>query len=76
MWDDNECNCDFTDYDEEYRGYDIYIESNSDRYRGGYNWSVSDKDGIHEEDLNFSLNDCLANARKYIDELCDQKLVG
>ena len=75
MWDDNACNCNFRGYDEEYKGYIIEIENNPDSYRGGYVWSIGDDEGYFEEDLNFTLNVCLNDARKAVDERIEKEVL-
>ena len=60
---------DFVTYEEEYKGYEIYIDKNADRYRGGFIWSVSKSFEELETDLNFTPESCLEDAWKFINEL-------
>lgn len=56
-----------TTYEEEYLGYEIYIEPNPDRYNEGFEWAIS-KDGVIWNDgLKFSIEDALEAARKAVD---------
>lgn len=56
-----------TTYEEEYLGYQIYIEPNPDRYNEGFEWAIS-KDGVIWDDgLKFSIEDALEAARKAVD---------
>ena len=52
--------------EEEFEGYEIYIENNPDHYRGGYEWSVSKDDETLDSDLAFSIESALAEAKDSI----------
>ena len=56
-------------YEEIFRGVEIYIEANPDRYRGGFTWSVCRDENELDTGLAFTKNDALAEARKAIEEL-------
>ena len=56
-------------YEEEYFGYQIYIEKNRDRYRGGFEWVVCKDENELDAGLAFSINDGLAEARKFADSV-------
>ena len=56
-------------YEEEYFGYQIYIEKNRDRYRGGFEWFVCKDENELDAGLAFSVNDSLAEARKFMDSV-------
>lgn len=49
-------------YEEEIKGFTIYIEDNPDRWRGGYSWSVC-KDRVEfDSGLAFDVADALKQA--------------
>ena len=52
--------------EEDFEGYKIYIESSSDYYRGGYEWSICKGDELLDSDLAFSINDAISDAQKSI----------
>lgn len=52
--------------EEEFEGYEIYIENNPDHYRGGYEWAVCKDDEILDSDLAFSIESALAEAKDSI----------
>lgn len=54
---------------EEYLGYEIYIEKNRDRYRSGFEWSVCKDEIKLDAGLAFSENDSLIEARKFVDSV-------
>ncbi len=56
-------------YEEEYFGYEIYIEKNKDRYRGGFEWFVCKDENELNVGLGFSTNDALTAARKFVDSV-------
>lgn len=68
MWEKDGCNCNFVSYEEDYEGFDIYIEPNPDPYRGGYIWSVGKDCEQLVSELDFDLDICLANAKKFADQ--------
>jgi hypothetical protein len=56
-------------YEEEYFGYEIYIEKNKDRYRGGFEWFVCKDENELDVGLSFSTNDALTAARNFVDSV-------
>jgi len=52
--------------EEEFEGYEIYIEDNPDRYRGGYEWSVCKDDEMLDSDLAFSIESAISEAKDSI----------
>lgn len=56
-------------YEEEYFGYEIYVEKNRDRYRGGFEWFVCKDENELDVGLAFAANDALAEARKFVDSV-------
>ena len=56
-------------YEEEYLGYEIYVEKNRDPYRGGFEWFVCKDANELDAGLAFSVNDALAEARKFVDSV-------
>lgn len=56
-------------YEEEYFGYEIYVEKNRDQYRGGFEWSVCKDESELDVGLAFSVNDALTEARKFVDSI-------
>lgn len=55
--------------EEEFEGYKIYIESNLDHHRGGYEWSVSKGDELLDSGLAFSIEGAMSEAQNSIIEL-------
>lgn len=58
-----------TTHEETYKGYAIFIENSADRYRGGYEYTVSDGDEEIESGLVFTIEDSISEARAFIDSL-------
>ena len=59
-------------YEEEYRGYEIYIEKNPDPWREDFDWSVC-KDNIeHENGGKYTTKEALSVARLAVDMLTDE----
>ena len=58
-------------YEEIYRGYEIYVEPNRDPYREGFEWSACKDETEHDSGLSFSIADAVAEARKAVDKLVD-----
>lgn len=56
-------------YEEEYFGYEIYVEKNRDKYRGGFEWSVCKDENELDAGLAFSVDDAIAEARKFTDSV-------
>jgi hypothetical protein len=53
-------------YEEEFMGYEVYIDHNRDIYRGGFEWTIC-KDGEELDDgLAFSVQDSLDEARNAV----------
>ena len=68
MESENYCESNFISYEEEYRGYEIYIEKKPDPYRGGFMWSVCKDCEELETDLCFTIGSAVQDARKFVDE--------
>ena len=58
-------------FEEIYRGYEIYVEPNRDRYTGGFEWSACKDEAEHDSGLSFLIEDAVATARKAVDKLVD-----
>lgn len=56
-------------YEEEYQGFEIYVELNPDRYNEGYIWSISKNDERLNEGLEFDIQLAIDLARKTADTL-------
>lgn len=56
-------------YEEEYKGYVIYVENNRDPYRGGYECYISDGENIINEELNCDAEGAVLSAKAFIDSL-------
>ena len=56
-------------YEEEYLGYEIYVEKNRDQYRGGFEWFVCKDENELDAGLAFSVDDAIAEARKFADSV-------
>lgn len=52
-----------------YFGYEIYVEKNRDRYRGGFEWFVCKDENELDVGLAFAISDALAEARKFVDSV-------
>ena len=52
--------------EEEFEGYEIYIENNPDDYRGGYEWSVCKDDEMLVSDLAFSIESGITGPKDFI----------
>jgi|GEM_PF-2834112 len=55
--------------EENFQGYEIFIESNCDYYRGGFEWSIMKDDVIWHSDLAFSIEGSLSDAQRIVTEL-------
>ena len=53
-----------TTYEEEYLGYQIYIEPNPDRYSEGFSWSICKDDSEWDSGIEFSIEEALKKAKK------------
>lgn len=56
----------------EYFGYEIYVGKNSDRNRGGFEWSVCKDKNELEVGLAISVNVAMSEARKFVDSELDR----
>jgi hypothetical protein len=52
-----------------YRGVEIYIEANSDHYRGGFVWSVCRDENELDCGLALRENEAMTEAQRAIEEL-------
>ncbi|MEM6190670.1 hypothetical protein [Shewanella scandinavica] len=55
----------FVPYEEEWCGYEIYIERNPDRFRGGFEWSVCFDNEEIQSGLAFHFDFALAEAQQF-----------
>ncbi|MCX7205388.1 MAG: hypothetical protein NT086_05270 [Proteobacteria bacterium] len=53
-------------YEETHLGFEIEIDANADKYRGGFAWSISKDEGEFDCGLANSVQDALDEARKAI----------
>jgi hypothetical protein len=51
-------------FEEEYQGFEIYVEENPDHYNEGYVWSVSKNDECLDEGIEFDIQMAIDAARK------------
>jgi hypothetical protein len=56
-------------FEEEYQGFEIYVEPNPDHYNEGYSWSVSKNDECIDEGIEFAIQMAIDAARKAINAL-------
>lgn len=56
-------------YEELLEGYEIFVEENPDRYRGGYTWSISKEDNEIEVGVSFDFNSAISEAHARIKTL-------
>ncbi|SON53418.1 hypothetical protein [Vibrio tapetis] len=56
-------------YEEEYRGYTLYVENNPDQYNEGYEYSISDGTSILEQGLTFDAQEAIKSAQIFVDSL-------
>ncbi|NGN97690.1 hypothetical protein G5S52_08405 [Grimontia sp. S25] len=54
--------------EESYKGFTIYIDENSDGYRGGFEFCISNGTEILEQGLTADPESALSTAQKLIDE--------
>lgn len=59
--------CISNDFEEEYKGYIIYVESNPDPYRDDLLWEITIDNGIWDGGSEYSLVDCLKSAKEAVD---------
>jgi hypothetical protein len=55
-------------FEEEYQGFEIYVEENPDHYNEGYSWSISKDDECIDEDIEFDIQMAIDAARKAVDK--------
>ncbi len=60
-------------YEEVIDGYEIYIESNPDQWRGGVIWSVCKGDAELDCGLEFCVADALVASHQLIENLTNQR---
>jgi hypothetical protein len=53
-------------YEEIFHGYEIYVISNPDRWRGGFEWSICKDNCEIESELVFCVDDAIKNAREVV----------
>jgi hypothetical protein len=53
-------------FEEEYQGFEIYVEENPDHYNEGYNWSISKNDECLDSGLEFDIQMAIEAARKAV----------
>ena len=56
-------------YEESLKGYEIFIEENPDRYRGGFTWSISKDDNEIDCGTSFELENAISEAHARINAL-------
>lgn len=56
-------------YEDLYLGYNINIEPNPDRYREGFEWSISKDDIQHNSGVEFDVELALEASRKAVEEI-------
>ncbi len=56
-------------YEEEFKGFLIFIESNPDRVRGGFEWSVCKDECEFHADLAFTVESAIKYAKEVIESL-------
>ncbi|MCT8985290.1 hypothetical protein [Shewanella phaeophyticola] len=56
-------------FEEEYQGFEIYVEENPDHYNEGYSWSVSKNDECIDEGIEFDIKMAIDAARDTIANL-------
>ena len=55
--------------EEEFQGYEIFIENNPDRYRGGFSWSVCKDNEMWDSGLAVTIENAVSEAQNSIAEL-------
>lgn len=56
-------------HEESFKGYEIFVEENPDKYTGGYTWSISQDDKELDTGLSFDLDSAVSDAQVRINEL-------
>ena len=54
-------------FEDEYKGYEIYIEPNVDQHNEGFSWSISKNDECLDSGLEFDIKMVIDSARKAAD---------
>lgn len=52
--------------EEEFEGYEIYIENNPDIYRGGFEWCISKDEILWDSGISFNIEDAIAEAKNSV----------
>ncbi|RYD72328.1 MAG: hypothetical protein EOP53_22130 [Sphingobacteriales bacterium] len=52
--------------EEDFQDYQIFIDNNSDKYRGGFEWSISKDDEIFCSDLAFNIESAFSDAQQAV----------
>lgn len=55
--------------EESFQGYEIFIEDNPDKYRGGFMWSISTDDDMWDSGLAFTIEDAMTEAKAAVNNL-------
>jgi hypothetical protein len=56
-------------FEEEYQGFEIYVETNPDLYSEGFIWTISKSDECLDQGLEFAIQMAIDAARKAINAL-------
>jgi hypothetical protein len=56
-------------FEEEYKGFTIYIEPSADRWNPGYQWSMCRDGEEYDTNTSFTIEQALKEAKNAIDEL-------
>ncbi|PKH98166.1 hypothetical protein CXF78_20050 [Shewanella sp. 11B5] len=54
-------------FEDEYKGYEIYVEPNPDQHNEGFSWSISKNDECLDSGLEFDIKMAIDAARKAAD---------
>jgi hypothetical protein len=54
-------------FEDEYKGYEIYVEPNPDQHNEGFSWSISKNDECLDSGLEFEIKMAIDSARKAAD---------
>lgn len=57
------------DIEESFQNYEIFIEDNPDKYRGGFIWSISTDDNMWDSGLAFTIEDAITEAKAAVNSL-------
>ncbi|OEE59969.1 hypothetical protein A1OK_12845 [Enterovibrio norvegicus FF-454] len=58
----------WTEIEEPYKGFTIYIDENPDAYRGGFEFCISNGTTILEQGLTADLESAFSTAQKWVDD--------